>query len=57
MEAHIGVDAVSGAFHPLVTTPANTADVTQAHRLLHGEETDVYGDSGYQGVEKREENK
>jgi IS5 family transposase len=40
----------------VATTPANTADVTQAHRLLHGEETDVFGDAGYQGVEKREEN-
>lgn len=57
MKAHVGVDASSGVVHSLVTTPANTADVTQAHRLLHGEETDVFGDAGYQGVEKREENK
>lgn len=56
MKAHVGVDASSGTVHLLVTTPANTADVTQAHRLLRGEETDVFGDAGYQGVEKREEN-
>lgn len=31
MKAHIGVDAESGITHTLVTTPANTADVTQAH--------------------------
>jgi IS5 family transposase len=56
MKAHIGVDAESGITHTLVTTPANTADVTQAHQLLHGEESVAFGDAGYQGVEKREEN-
>jgi IS5 family transposase len=56
MKAHIGVDAASGITHTLVTTPANTNDVTQAHALLHGEETVAFGDAGYQGVEKREEN-
>jgi len=56
MKAHIGADAASGIVHTLVTTPANTHDVTQAHALLHGEEKDVYGDSGYRGVDKREEN-
>lgn len=56
MKAHIGVDADSGITHTLVTPPANTADVTQAHALLHGEETIAFGDAGYQGVEKREEN-
>lgn len=55
MKAHIGVDASSGLVHTLVTTPANIHDVTQAHALLHGEEQTVYGDAGYQGVEKREE--
>ena len=57
MKAHIGVDAQSGLTHTLVTTPANTNDVTQAHALLHGEETVAFGDAGYQGVEKREENR
>jgi IS5 family transposase len=33
----------------------NAHDITQAHALLHGEETDVFADSGYRGVEKREE--
>ena len=56
MKAHIGVDADSGIVHTLVTTPANTADVTQAHDLLHGEERTVFADAGYQGVEKRAEN-
>lgn len=56
MKAHIGVDAQSGLVHTLVGTPANVHDVTQAQALLHGDETDVFGDAGYQGVEKREEN-
>jgi IS5 family transposase len=56
MKAHIGVDTESGLTHTVVTTPANVNDVTQAHALLHGDETDVFGDAGYQGVEKREEN-
>lgn len=56
MKAHIGVDAQSGLVHTLIGTAANVHDVTQAQALLHGEETDVFGDAGYQGVEKREEN-
>lgn len=55
MKAHIGVDAQSGLVHTVVTTAANVNDVTQAHRLLHGQETIAFGDAGYQGVEKREE--
>ena len=56
MKAHIGVDADTGITHTVVTTPASTHDVTQAHALLHGEECIAFGDAGYQGVEKREEN-
>jgi IS5 family transposase len=40
--------------HTLVTTAGSVHDVTQAQDLLHGEETDVFADSGYRGVEKRE---
>jgi IS5 family transposase len=56
MKAHIGVDAESGLTHTVIGTAANVNDVTQAQGLLHGEETDVFGDAGYQGVEKRAEN-
>ena len=56
MKAHIGVDAQSGLVHTVVGTAANVSDVTQAQALLHGNETEVFGDAGYQGVEKREEN-
>lgn len=56
MKAHIGVDANTGLTHTVVGTAANVHDVTQAQALLHGDETDAFGDAGYQGVEKREEN-
>ncbi|MCB4365497.1 IS5 family transposase [Hydrogenophaga taeniospiralis] len=55
MKAHIGVDADSGLVHTVVGTAANVNDVTQAHALVHGDETDVFADSGYQGVGKRQE--
>ena len=55
MKAHIGVDADSGLVHTVVGTAANVNDVTQAHALVHGEETDVFADAGYQGVGKRAE--
>ena len=54
MKLHIGVDAESGLIHTVVGTAANVHDVTQAAALLHGEETDVWGDAGYQGMDKRE---
>ncbi len=57
MKAHIGVDAQSGLTHSLETTPANASDVATAHALLHGGEEQVWGDAGYQGVGKREENR
>jgi IS5 family transposase len=56
MKAHIGVDAKSGLTHTLVTTAGNVSDVTQTHNLLHGDETMVFGDAGYQGADKRPEN-
>ena len=57
MKLHIGVDAVTGLVHSLTTTPANVHDVTETLRLLHGEESQVWGDAGYVGVQKREENR
>ena len=56
MKAHIGVDADTGIVHSLSATAANAHDVTEAHNLLHGGETQVWCDAGYQGVHKREEN-
>ena len=57
MKAHIGVDAESGLAHSLETTAANVSDVATAHAVLHGDEAEVWGDAGYQGVGKRDENK
>ena len=55
MKAHIGMDADSGLVHTVIATAANEHDITQAHALLHGKETDVHADAGYRGVERREE--
>lgn len=54
-KAHIGVDKDSGLVHTINGTSANVHDVTMVPELLSGEETVVYGDSGYLGVEKRED--
>lgn len=54
-KAHIGVDKETGLAHHVEVTGANVHDVTMVPKLLTGEETQVYGDSGYQGAEKREE--
>ncbi len=56
MKAHIGVDSETGIVHSMSATAANAHDVTEAHNLLHGGEKVVWGDAGYQGVHKREEN-
>lgn len=54
-KAHIGVDKDSGLVHTVRGTSANVHDVTMMPELLTGEETVVYGDSGYLGAEKRED--
>ena len=53
MKAHIGVDADSGLVHTVHGTAGHVSDVAEGNRLLHGFETDVYGDAGYQGAAKR----
>ena len=55
MKTHIGVDADSGLLQTVVGTVANVNDVTQGHGLLHGKETVVFSDAGYQGSVKRPE--
>jgi IS5 family transposase len=55
MKAHIGVDADSGLVHSVIGTAANVNDVTQGHGLLHGQESVVFADAGYQGAAKRAE--
>jgi transposase, IS5 family len=55
MKVHIGVNRESGLIHSVETTAANVHDLTPAAELLHGEETVVYADAEYQGIEKRRE--
>ena len=56
MKAHIGVDSETGVVHSMSATAANVHDVTETHNLLNGGETVVWGDAGYQGVGRRDEN-
>ena len=56
MKVHIGVAADTGVVHSMSTTAANVHDVMETHNLRHGGETVVWGDAGYQGVQKRQEN-
>ena len=53
MKAHIGVDADSGLVHTVRGTAGNVCDVVEGNSLLHGEETEAFGDAGYQGAHKR----
>ena len=53
MKAHIGADAESGLVHTVKGSAANLSDVVEANALLHGQESDAFGDAGYQGADKR----
>jgi transposase, IS5 family len=49
MKAHVGVDSKSKLVHTVVATAAHVADSTVLPELLHGEETQVWGDQAYCG--------
>ena len=49
MKAHVGVDSQTKAIHSAVVTAANIADSAVLPDLLHGDETDVWGDQAYRG--------
>ncbi len=53
IQAHIGVEAESGLVHSVRGTSGNVNAVVEANSLLHGQETDAFGDAGYQGVDRR----
>ena len=55
MKCNIGVDSGSGLVHSITATSANVHDITEAHKLIRSDDEVVYGDSGYLGIEKREE--
>jgi transposase, IS5 family len=54
MKVHIGVDSQSGLVHSASVTAANIHDSHEVPKLLHGEETRLYGDSAYRGAAQRE---
>ncbi len=55
MKCHAGVDAGTGYVHTVEFTAANEHDITAAHKLIREDDEVVYGDSGYTGIQKREE--
>ncbi len=56
MKCHIGVDAGSGLVHTMTVTGANTHDIMEAVNLIREDDEVVYGDAGYVGTQKRQEN-
>jgi IS5 family transposase len=49
MKAHIGVDSRTKLIHTVLASAANVDDREALPYLLHGKETRVWGDQGYQG--------
>jgi IS5 family transposase len=49
LKAHLGVDSKTKLIHTILASAANVADVDALPYLLHGNETRVWGDQGYQG--------
>lgn len=52
MKAHIGTDT-NGRIHSVVVTDASVHDSVVMDDLLHGEESEIYGDKAYANDEKR----
>ncbi len=46
MKVHVGTDT-QGVVHTVTATAASAADITELPKLLHGEETTLYGDQAY----------
>lgn len=55
MKCHAGVDAGSGLCHSITATAANVHDIVEAPKLIREDDEVCYGDSGFVGLEKREE--
>ncbi len=49
MKAHVGVDSATKIIHTVLASAANVHDRDALPHLLHGKETRVWGDRGYQG--------
>ncbi len=57
MKVHIGVDSLTGLAHSAVVTAANVHDKYPLPQLLHGAETEVFGDSAYSSQQELIESK
>ena len=55
MKVHIGADAGTGYVHTITGTAANVHDIEEAPKLFREDDHVGYGDSGYLGIEKRDE--
>ena len=55
MKVHAGVDAGTGYIHTITGTAASVHDISETHNLIREDDEVVYGDSGYIGIEKRDE--
>jgi len=53
MKAHVGVDSKTKLIHTVLASAANVHDREALPYLLHGRETRVWGDQGYQGQSAR----
>ncbi len=51
-KAHIGVDKDTGLIHHVKATAANVHDTEAVDDIIHGDEDELYGDSGYLNVEE-----
>jgi IS5 family transposase len=49
MKAHIGVDSQTKLIYSVAATAANVHDSQMLPKLLHGQETRVWGDAAYSG--------
>ena len=47
------MDADSGLVHTQLSTASHVHDIKESKILLHGKESMVLADAGYQGIEKR----
>ena len=52
MKVHVGTDK-KGLVHSVATGPANEGDITRLDELLHGEESELYGDQAYWSEDHR----
>ena len=53
-KGHIGVDRDTGLVNKIRTTAANVHDSTPVPDLIEGTEEEIYGDSGYLGIDQHD---